>query len=124
MFLGKQIHARLQAPWQGIWSDGLVKNSVVSHLADSRLSLPRKGTLSWSERRQTEAPLIIRSDTMSRMISLTTLVLLGAASVATAQPNDAVRLTEDFRKDATYHVSCQVEIAGVLSVPAGKDAKP
>ncbi len=53
------------------------------------------------------------------------LLLLGIAAPVLAQPSDAVRLTEDFGKDAQYHVSCQVEIAGVLTLPAGpKDAAP
>lgn len=40
-----------------------------------------------------------------------------------AQPSEAVRLGEDFARDAQYHVSCQVEIAGVLTMQ-GKDGKP
>ncbi|MBI1830689.1 MAG: hypothetical protein HYR84_04475 [Planctomycetes bacterium] len=46
------------------------------------------------------------------------------SSAASAQPNDAVRLTESFSKDAQYHVQCQVEIAGSLSIRTdGKEAR-
>ncbi len=34
----------------------------------------------------------------------------------------AVRIGEDFAKDARYYVSCQVDIAGNLTIPATKDA--
>lgn len=53
------------------------------------------------------------------------MMLIGFASPVWAQPNDAVRLTENFAKDAQYHVTCQVEIAGTLSLsPGAKDANP
>jgi hypothetical protein len=62
---------------------------------------------------------------MGLLISLMTMTSAGYASPVSAQPNDAVRLTENFGKDAQYSVNCQVEIAGVLTLPAaGKDANP
>jgi hypothetical protein len=50
---------------------------------------------------------------MSRLIAIT-LLLSGFAPSAFAQP---IRLTESFGKDAQYHVRCEVEIAGTLTVP-------
>ncbi|MBI3821458.1 MAG: hypothetical protein HY289_02135 [Planctomycetes bacterium] len=62
---------------------------------------------------------------MRREIAVLILAVT-AAVPGWAQPNDAVRIGEDFAKDAQYHVACQVEIAGTLSVPQSKDgvAKP
>ncbi len=57
---------------------------------------------------------------MRKSLLLTTLVLLGIVSRLSAQ---AVRIGEEFARDAQYHVNCQVEIAGVLTMPAGKDTK-
>lgn len=48
-------------------------------------------------------------------------VLLVLASPAMAQ-SDAIRLKEDFARDAQYHVHCQVDIAGELTL-AGKPLK-
>ena len=53
-----------------------------------------------------------------RYISTSTLLLLVLVSHASAQPADTYRIAESFAKDAQYHVICQVEIAGTLSVPA------
>jgi hypothetical protein len=62
---------------------------------------------------------------MRLLFSLMTLASVAYASSVSAQPNEAVRLTENFGKDAQYYVSCQVEIAGVLTLPATrKDANP
>jgi hypothetical protein len=52
-----------------------------------------------------------------------TLILLGFGFTA-AQGQEPVQLTESFAKDAQYNVNCQVEITGVLTLPAGKDNKP
>lgn len=42
-----------------------------------------------------------------------------------AQTGDAFRLGENFVKDSQYHVACQVDITGTLTLPAtGKDAGP
>lgn len=46
--------------------------------------------------------------------------LLFAVPNAWAQPADAYRLSEPFTKDTQYHVACQVEIVGTLSV-SGSD---
>src|SRR6266446_3111024 len=51
------------------------------------------------------------------------IVFVAFTSTALAQPSDAVRLTENFAKDAQYHVACQVEISGVLSIADAKDGK-
>ena len=58
---------------------------------------------------------------MRYALPLTALILLGLTPQLPAQP---VRIGEDFAKNAQYHVNCQVEITGVLTIPAGKDAKP
>jgi hypothetical protein len=58
---------------------------------------------------------------MRYALPMTAVILLGFASQLSAQ---AVRIGEDFAKDARYHVNCQVEIAGVLTIPGGKDTKP
>ena len=53
------------------------------------------------------------------------MLLLDFAPPIHAQPNEPIRLTEHFGKDAQYHVRCQVEIAGELTLPAGANqAKP
>src|SRR5262249_14582217 len=62
---------------------------------------------------------------MGFLFSLMTMTLVAYASSVSAQPNEAVRLTENFGKDAQYSVNCQVEIAGVLTLPAAaKDMSP
>ena len=45
-------------------------------------------------------------------------MLIGIVSNAWAQPADTYRIAESFAKDTQYHVACQVEITGTLSVPA------
>lgn len=57
---------------------------------------------------------------MQYRLPLTAIILLGCTPQIRAQ---AVRIGEDFAKNAQYHVSCQVEITGVLTIPAGKDTK-
>ena len=61
---------------------------------------------------------------MQRIRLLVSITLACFASAAAGQPNEAVRIGENFSKDAQYHVSCQVEITGVLAVPGAKDANP
>jgi hypothetical protein len=62
---------------------------------------------------------------MIRARSAMFIILIGMVSRASAQPGEAVRITEDFAKDAQYHVACQVDITGELSIPAGpKDSGP
>jgi hypothetical protein len=56
---------------------------------------------------------------MPRQLIAVSMMLTGLASNAYSQP---IRLTESFAKDAQYHVRCEVEITGTLSVQ-GK-AKP
>jgi hypothetical protein len=60
---------------------------------------------------------------MCRLFTIMSITLLGYSSSVFAQQNDTVRITESFGKDSQYHVSCQVEITGVLTLPTGKDAK-
>lgn len=51
-------------------------------------------------------------------------VSLFIISISSARlPAQAVRIGEDFPVNAQYHVSCQVEISGSLTLPAGKDGK-
>jgi hypothetical protein len=53
------------------------------------------------------------------------IISIGQQAFGSAQPGEAVRLAENFDKGAQYHVRCQVEIAGELTMPtAGKDARP
>ena len=51
---------------------------------------------------------------MPRILIACTTLLTGFASTAFAQ---SIRLTESFAKDTQYHVRCEVEIAGTLTVP-------
>jgi hypothetical protein len=57
-----------------------------------------------------------------RSIRFSALLLI-IPTVAAAQSGDAVRVTENFAKDAQYHVACQVEIGGALSIPDAKTGK-
>lgn len=53
------------------------------------------------------------------------IVLLGLAAPVWGQVNDPVRINESFAKDAQYHVNCEVEIAGTLTIAAGgKEPRP
>ena len=62
---------------------------------------------------------------MQRKLTSMAIAFLGFVAPLSAQPGDAVRLAEHFGKDAQYHVSCQVEITGTLSVPPqGKETTP
>lgn len=57
--------------------------------------------------------------------SLTFAFAVLFAGVAFGQPNDAVHLSETFRKGSQYHVACRVDIVGTLSLPAdAKNPKP
>jgi hypothetical protein len=59
---------------------------------------------------------------MKRILSI---VLLTSSMPAVAQTGDAVRLSEAFTKDSQYHVACQVEITGTLTIPGKeKQASP
>jgi hypothetical protein len=49
-------------------------------------------------------------------------VFLACTSPLLAQPAEAVRITEAFAKDAQYHVNCEVEISGVLSLQGKEKA--
>src|SRR5690242_18272013 len=60
---------------------------------------------------------------MCRRILWSAIVTLIPWTFASAQ-NDAVRLTEDFRKDSQYHVACQVEITGTLTLAADAKSAP
>jgi len=56
---------------------------------------------------------------------LAAIAFLGCVSPAWGQGGVAVRLTENFGKDAQYHVTCQVDIKGTLSfATGGKDPNP
>lgn len=55
------------------------------------------------------------------MRSLSLLMGLLTTAAAFGQ-SDHVRLSESFAKDAQYSVTCQVEIAGTLTIANGKDA--
>ena len=57
---------------------------------------------------------------MRYALPLTAMILMAVSSKIQAQ---AVRIGEDFARNAQYHVSCQVDITGVLTIPAGKDTK-
>jgi hypothetical protein len=57
---------------------------------------------------------------MRYALPLTAILFFGLGSRICAQP---VRIGEEFGKNAQYHVSCQVDISGVLTIPAGKDGK-
>lgn len=60
---------------------------------------------------------------MTRAFIAVVLVML-CESATIAQPEAAVRLEESFGKNAPYHVRCEVEIAGNLTVPStGKTLK-
>lgn len=61
---------------------------------------------------------------MHRASLLITASMLLLASQSYAQ-NEAVRITESFAKDRQYHVSCQVDINGSLTIPpSGKETSP
>ena len=57
---------------------------------------------------------------MRYVLPVIVVFLLGFSLPIRAQ---AVRIGEDFSKNCQYHVSCQVEITGMLTMPAGKDGK-
>jgi hypothetical protein len=57
-----------------------------------------------------------------RHATLALPLLFAIAASAGAQSADTYRIVEAFAKDAQYHVACQVDIAGTLSIPASDKA--